>query len=965
MGILARGLRPSRRGLLLAGAVTAGVVVAILALGSIVLPGLVRRAAVERLQAMVTVPVGIDRVRLNLFTGHARATGIVIGGAAGTPAILRIPALDVGVSYRALLGGQARVTYLVAHGPAVFVERTGPESVNVIQILKPRAGGEPAAVTVDRLEIAGGAVTFVDRTQFPPFERTFTSIHLVAGRVSTRPDLKLTPTSFELGLRIGQGALVIGGAAVPFGSPGGVELTARMERLDPGLLRGYLPLRARVDLRGSWVSGEVRYALAYRGNRTTTNRLAAHVETGPIRFLPPDGDVPLVGLDGLAGRDVTMDFLQNHLRLGDVVVRGPRVALERRPDGTLDLTSLLDPAPPPAAAAGGPLETRQAAPPAEPRPPFTLVIARARVENGDVAFTDRTLEPAAVTALRSVDLALRDVGIGPGTPAGAVEGAAALVQGGRVRLAGVVDAGAGAARLAVTLRGLPLARARPYLDAVLPTAETRRGTLDGQLDVRLARRDAGPAIEVGGTLDARDVALGVRGAGEPALEARGLTVRLTRLALRPSVAAEIDRVRLTGATVRITRDREGQVALARLWAGSGAGRPPAARTAAASPGPAVSVRAIEIADGRVRFADAGTRPAFETDLTGLRVSLERVPGDGARMRLRGSGELAPSAPVELSGWVAPLATPVRAHVEVALRDYELARLSPYTVRYVSHRVSRGRASARTVLDYEGGRFTAQNRIAIRDLEVGEEVDPAFRDGLGVPLELAVALLEDADGEIELDLPVSGGPEGLRYHLGSLIGTAVRNALVKTVAAPFRLFGSLLTVGDRVGEVRIDPVEFRGGSLEPDDAASERLARVIEFLASHRRVRLEIRGVAVTAESEALKRERLRARLKEPAGAAGDTPLEAAYHEAGGPLARTAPTVDEMRRFVLDRLEVGREDLLALSTGRARTIQETLVRRGVDRDRLSVVTGGAGAVADTGLGRVEFTLRHRAPGQGPT
>jgi hypothetical protein len=191
----------------------------------------------------------------------------------------------------------------------------------------------------------------------------------------------------------------------------------------------------------------------------------------------------------------------------------------------------------------------------------------------------------------------------------------------------------------------------------------------------------------------------------------------------------------------------------------------------------------------------------------------------------------------------------------------------------------------------------------------------------------------------------------------VIRTALRNALVKTVAAPFKLFGSLLALGGRIGEVRIDPVEFVGGSLEPNDEASERLARVIEFLKGHPRVKLQLRGVAVTTEAEPLKREQLRARLAEAAGAAGDTPLEAAYHEAGGPLTRTPPPVEEMRRFVLDQMEVTPEDLQALSAGRARTIQETLVRRGVERGRLFVVTGGGDAVADAGLGRVEFTLLH--------
>src|SRR5262249_23040071 len=158
---------------------------------------------------------------------------------------------------------------------------------------------------------------------------------------------------------------------------------------------------------------------------------------------------------------------------------------------------------------------------------------------------------------------------------------------------------------------------------------------------------------------------------------------------------------------------------------------------------------------------------------------------------------------------------------------------------------RRRATARTSIAYAAGGFTADNRITIQQLEVGEEVDAELRQGLGIPLKLATALLEDSQGDIQLDLPVTGGPDGLRYQLGSVIRTALRNALVKTVSAPFRAFGSLFTLGDKIDQVRIEPVEFLSGSLEPDDEASERLARVIEFVQNHPRVRLQLRGIAAT------------------------------------------------------------------------------------------------------------------------
>jgi uncharacterized protein involved in outer membrane biogenesis len=954
-------LRSSRRALLVvAGALVALVIVGFF-ISAVVLPGVVRRAAVERLQARVTVPVRIDRVRLNILTGRARIENVVVGGGDDGQPILRLPALDLDVSYRALFRGTLRVTYLTFHEPQLFIERTGSESVNITQALRPgESGGEPAPLTIDQIRIVRGTLRFVDRTQEPAFERTFTDLELATDRLSTLPQLQFTPTSFELRIGIGQGALIVTGAAAPFGRPGGLELVARMDRLDPGLLQGYLPLRARIDLRGSRVDGEIRYVLAYTGNRATRNALTARVQTGPIRFLPPDADDAIVSFGGLAGQDMAMDFLDNRLQLGDIVAHQPRLVLERDAQGNFNLSRLFERVtePAPSAVAATAADTRHAAPPpVDAPPPLTVTLGRARVESGAVEFTDRTLSPPVVTALHDVGLRLRDLGVGPGAKPGRVEGEARL-DSGRVSIGGSVDANTVAGRLEVVARGLPLVPVRRYLDAAFPRASARAGTADARLQVTATRRNEGTlAVDLSGRVDGRGLALALPRTGEPVIQAGRLSVQLNRLAILPSFAADVDSVQLAGATLRVVRDRKGALNLAALWATpDGSGGP--ARTppgSPATPQAPLNLRRVEIAGSRIEFTDAAVSPAFRADLRDVRAVLRQAPGNPARMPLKLEARLDSSAQVAVSGWVTPFATPLRMHAEANVRDYELAALTPYSVQYASHRITRGRASVRTTVEYEAGNFTSRNTLTVQRLQLGEEVDPDLREGLGIPLGLAVSLLEDTHGEIRLELPVSGGADGLHYQLGGVIRTALRNALVKTVAAPFRLFGSLLTSGGKIGRIAIDPVEFRPGSLEPNDEASERLGRVIDFLNDHPRLALQLRGLAITSEMEPLKRERLRVRLKEPAGGGADTPLEAAYLDAGGGYSRNPPSRDEMMQFVLEHTEIAADDLRELSLARARTVQETLVRRGVQPGRLFVVADGPSQLPTEGQGRVEFEL----------
>ncbi len=955
--------RPSRRLLIVGGAVTTAAVLILVLLSVVVLPVLVRRAAVSKLEAMVTVPVEIGKVNVNLLTGRARASNIVIHGLAGGPSIVALPALDLELSYRGLLRGAVVLHYLAFNEPKVFIERTGPESVNVIQAMRPREGGGAASVTVEQIQIRGGTLAFVDRTQTPAFERTFTGISLTAGQLSTLPQFRLTPTSFELRVGIGQGALVVTGATNPFGQPAGVELTARMEKLDPGVLKGYLPLAARMDFRGSSVDGEVRYRLAYQGDRATENRLAAHVETGPIRFLPLDDDTPLVTVGGVMGQNIRADFLANRVELGDVVLRQPSVKLERGPGGTFNVAKLIKteetaaPPPAPQAAETGASETRQAAAPAADRQPVSVTLGRLVLEGGTIDYADPTVTPAVHTVLQDVRLVLQDVGLGGAPRPGRLEGEARLERG-QVRLAGTVQGAPVAGRVRLTASGIPIQPFRGYADAALRSTSARGGTLDARLDALASPgTDGRPRLELTGSIGGRDLRVALAGARDPFLRAQRLTVELAPLRLTPEFHARVARVRLTGAALTVARDREGNLNIARLWAGSGAtpGREhPAVPPSGAPAPPPVALGRIELAGGRVEFTDATVNPPFTTTLADLQADVRQTAGNADRMDVRVSGVLGDSGSLELQGWVTPFAQPLRINLDGAIRDYELAQLNPYAVRYVRYRFERGRITTEVQYRYDGGRFNADSAITIRHIQLGEELGDEFGERVGIPLELAVSLLEDRRGEIRLQIPVSGDAEGRHFEIGSVIWTAVRQTVVKVLAAPFRLFGSVLTLGGKIGEVRITPIGFLPGSLEPDEDATKRFAELIEFLTDKPKLSLELRGVATRQELEPLKRERLREALKKELDVA-QGPIVKLYHDAGGGGTDTLPSTQEMEAYVLERMKLTDEDLRELADARARTIQDTLVRRGVRKGQLFIATGGDRVVAQGEAGRVEFEI----------
>jgi hypothetical protein len=127
-----------------------------------------------------------------------------------------------------------------------------------------------------------------------------------------------------------------------------------------------------------------------------------------------------------------------------------------------------------------------------------------------------------------------------------------------------------------------------------------------------------------------------------------------------------------------------------------------------------------------------------------------------------------------------------------------------------------------------------NRIVMDRMTLGERVEGP--DIKHLPLELAVALLKDSDGKIDLGLPVSGSLDNPQFSFGGIIWKAITNVIGKIVTAPFRALGALLGIsGDKLEKVAFDPGE---AALLPPER--EKLKSLSQALAKRPGLALTVR-----------------------------------------------------------------------------------------------------------------------------
>jgi hypothetical protein len=275
------------------------------------------------------------------------------------------------------------------------------------------------------------------------------------------------------------------------------------------------------------------------------------------------------------------------------------------------------------------------------------------------------------------------------------------------------------------------------------------------------------------------------------------------------------------------------------------------------------------------------------------------------------------------------------------------------------------------------KLKARNVVVLNGLTLGEKVDSP--DATTLPVRLAIALLKDRNGRIEVDVPIEGNLDDPQFHYGKVVTRVIVNLITKMVTSPFAALGALF--GGKGEEVGYQ--DFAPGSASPQAAGDEKLQALIHGLEERPGLQLEIEGsFDPAADREALRRQKLEQDMRRKKWAAlreseqartspdqlslapdeYNAYLRAAFNAvAGAGISTNAPTTaprppersvaarkasdkgatglvkppstevttpaSAMERQVLDSFQVSEEELQRLAKERARQVEQKIVGSG--------------------------------------
>jgi Domain of Unknown Function (DUF748) len=521
----------------------------------------------------------------------------------------------------------------------------------------------------------------------------------------------------------------------------------------------------------------------------------------------------------------------------------------------------------------------------------------------------------------------------PGDGGRRVQATAGVGAGGRVAVTGRIGSDLTSADLTVHAEHLSVTQLDPYVESLI-ALRVDTGWWSAQGEITLNRNDwhyVGSATV--DDLRTTDTGRQHDFIGVDHLQIDGMDAHW------PEIAIHLRSVTANAPYANVRVAANGQSNLGSLMPASGKG--------GATTLPPLVVDTLTIASGRLYFADESQTPSFEAGIADLAGQMTGLSSDAnTRAHLAFSGHVDRYAPVSIEGDANLIADPVAADVHMHFDNLEMTGLSPYSGRFAGYTIRKGKASADLVYHVADHRVNASHHVRLNQFELGDRVEG--QSGFGVPLGLVVALLRDSNGNIDLDVPLSGSFDDPNFSLSRLTQKVVGNLFRKMISSPFALLGSLFGGGEEISRI-----DFPAGAIQPDPESRERLRTLARAMAARPQVSIDIPIAAAPTDAAALGEQRyqsiLLTRARERFGDLSDVALQTRLANSSNDrqtvlmavlgLTQTVADVGQLEAQARTATAPNADDLEQLATGRAQAVQSALIEgNSIDPARVFLVRG---------------------------
>ncbi|MFM5536870.1 DUF748 domain-containing protein [Aeromonas veronii] len=747
---------------------------------------------------------------------------------------------------------------------------------------EPETASAPLLVDIASIAVTDGHVRYQDQRKesepgwLPPLNLEKVILKLDNLRTEANH-----PTAYQLNAAInGKSSLAAHGKLDVMSGMGQGKVSLKQVDLKPfaPLWTPYLKL----DLAKGHANAEVEYQLK-EGKQGVLWQLSKGKLTLDNWQLKKHKGDEFARFGQLALSDLAVDGQKQSLQIGKVTLQQPLLKATLNPQQELDLADLLieqAPAKPVKGADTANEVANNAAPKSAqqaktagngkkhmPDKPWQWQIKQIAIVKGDLTLTESSSGKPQARQLSGLKLALGPLGSKGEQPskltlATQFNQSSPLAFDGQLTLSPFTLSGD------INQQELPLTLAQPYL-ADLVRIKVQNGLLSSKTRLDLATTAQGDLskLTLQGGLDINGLKVVDRADNQRLLEFN--TLALTGLTYDGiSQQMRIKDIALNKPFARIEINEDGTTNLQQLLLPQpAAAKSTEAKAGSKAPDFRFTIDQLRTEQGNLRFADRSLSQDFVADIASLGGQSRHISNiPGQRSDLAFNGKVDRYAPVTIRGGTNLLVANPILDIAVAFHNLELTTFTPYSGTYAGYAIDKGQLSMKLHYKLEGNRLEGDNDITIKKLQLGEKIKSDQAKDL--PLGLAIALLSDANGVIQMNLKVKGDLDQPDFSIGNIFWDVLGNTLSKAITSPFSLLASLAD-----GTEDLDELPFLPGDPDLTPTQQEKLVKLAQALKDRPKLSMNIRGkVNFNEERPILQRQKLERVLAKLTGNQADLDL---------------------------------------------------------------------------------------------
>jgi uncharacterized protein involved in outer membrane biogenesis len=563
-------------------------------------------------------------------------------------------------------------------------------------------------------------------------------------------------------------------------------------------------------------------------NKISVNEIASDltdVQLGSAQSPEPQFKTEKLTIEG--GQ---LDLAAHSISISRIAIGNGHVDVSLDPQGQLNWVKIFGPK-------GGVQQISESKPDAAPAPSWNFLVKAFEIAGFRSRISDLGKQPGKpLLNIKNFNTTLTDV---DGKSPMGFKVDFGLEEGGSISVGGKVNPSTPSVEADVNVAGLVLTPLQPYLEQFI-TLQLRSADVSTKGSLRYGLPGAGANMVYQGGLSLNKFSLSKPKTKGTYLGFDAVKIPKLTLKMQPN-RLEIPEIIVARPVGELIIEEDKTINLAKVVKDQGSEKkvvtPSKPKAKKGDDDFSYRIGRVRVQNGNILFADFSLTPKFKTRIHDLKGTIGGLASDkNALANMQLDGKIDNYGVARIDGAMRLYDFKSSTDINIVFRNVELTSMSPYSGKFAGRRIKSGKLSMDLKYRIQDNKLVGDNKIIVDNLFLGEKVDSP--DATSLPLGLAIAIMKDSNGLIDIGLPVTGDLDNPQFSIGSLIWKAFVNLVTKAATSPFRALGPLL--GEEEAE-KFNSVDFEPGKDEIPPPEKEKLKKLAEALQNRPELKLDVQG----------------------------------------------------------------------------------------------------------------------------